>query len=164
MTILVWTQIRLKTIFGPICILSRAATAQWFFSGPIFISACHNYVYNSGFWYLHLDVCKYVWNMNWMLLSSLSNIDCCKNLGCNIFRNTMVIHHSVCIEDILVANAYLLPYIFKGRERKHIGNGILLPNLFWPFIFAKMALFNPCMKFKIFFGQKHSFEALWKWQ
>ena len=25
---------------------------------------------------------------------------------------------------------------------------------------AKMALLNPCMKFKIFFGQKHSFEAL----
>ena len=29
---------------------------------------------------------------------------------------------------------------------------------------AKMALLNPCMKFKKFFGQKHSFEALWKWQ
>ena len=28
---------------------------------------------------------------------------------------------------------------------------------------AKMALLNPCMKFKNFFGQKHSFEALWKW-
>ena len=37
--------------------------------------------------------------------------------------------------------------------------------LFWQFfIFAKMALLNPCMKFKIFFGQKYSFEALWKWQ
>ena len=23
---------------------------------------------------------------------------------------------------------------------------------------------NLCMKFEIFFGQKHSFEALWKWQ
>ena len=29
---------------------------------------------------------------------------------------------------------------------------------------AKMALLNLCMKFEIFFGQKHSFEALWKWQ
>ena len=27
---------------------------------------------------------------------------------------------------------------------------------------AKMALLNRCMKFKIFFGQKTSFEALWK--
>ena len=27
-----------------------------------------------------------------------------------------------------------------------------------------MALLNPCMKFKKFFGQKHSFEALWKWR
>ena len=27
---------------------------------------------------------------------------------------------------------------------------------------AKMALLNPCMKFKTFFGQKTSFEALWK--
>ena len=27
---------------------------------------------------------------------------------------------------------------------------------------AKMALLNPCKKFKIFFGQKTSFEALWK--
>ena len=33
---------------------------------------------------------------------------------------------------------------------------------FWQFfIFAKMALLNPCMKFKKFFG---SFEALWKWR
>ena len=32
---------------------------------------------------------------------------------------------------------------------------------FWLFfIFAKMALFNPCMKFKNFFGQNYSFEAL----
>ena len=29
---------------------------------------------------------------------------------------------------------------------------------------AKMALLNLCMKFKIFLAQKHSFEALWKWQ
>ena len=29
---------------------------------------------------------------------------------------------------------------------------------------AKMALLNPCMKFKFFFGQKYSFEALWKWR
>ena len=29
---------------------------------------------------------------------------------------------------------------------------------------AKMALLNLCMKFKIFFDQKHSFEALWKWE
>ena len=65
------------------------------FFGSDFFSACHSYVYNSGFWYLHLNVGKYVWNMNWMLLSSLSNINCCKNLGCNIFHNTMVIHHSV---------------------------------------------------------------------
>ena len=36
---------------------------------------------------------------------------------------------------------------------------------FWQFfIFAKMTLLNPCMKFKNFFGQKRSFEALWKWQ
>ena len=28
---------------------------------------------------------------------------------------------------------------------------------------AKMALLNLCMKFEIFFGQKYSFEALWKW-
>ena len=36
---------------------------------------------------------------------------------------------------------------------------------FWQFFnFAKMALLNLCMKFKNFFGQKHSFEALWKWQ
>ena len=27
-----------------------------------------------------------------------------------------------------------------------------------------MALLNLCMKFEIFFGQKFSFEALWKWQ
>ena len=27
-----------------------------------------------------------------------------------------------------------------------------------------MALLNLCMKFEIFFGQKHSFEALRKWQ
>ena len=34
---------------------------------------------------------------------------------------------------------------------------------FWQFfIFAKMALLNPCMKFKFFFAQKASFEALWK--
>ena len=34
---------------------------------------------------------------------------------------------------------------------------------FWQFFhFAKMALLNPCMKFKIFFCQKTSFEALWK--
>ena len=32
------------------------------------------------------------------------------------------------------------------------------------FIFAKMALLNLCMKFKNFFGQNYSFEALWKWQ
>ena len=30
--------------------------------------------------------------------------------------------------------------------------------------FSKMALLNPCMKFQFFFGQKHSFEALGKWQ
>ena len=36
---------------------------------------------------------------------------------------------------------------------------------FWQFFnFAKMALLNPCMIFEIFFCQKHSFEALWKWQ
>ena len=29
---------------------------------------------------------------------------------------------------------------------------------------AKMALLNLSVKFKNFFGQKHSFEALWKWQ
>ena len=29
---------------------------------------------------------------------------------------------------------------------------------------AKMALLNRCMKFKKIFGQKHSFEALWKWR
>ena len=35
----------------------------------------------------------------------------------------------------------------------------------WQFFnFAKMALLNPCMKFKNFFGQKYSFDALWKWQ
>ena len=34
---------------------------------------------------------------------------------------------------------------------------------FWQFFhFAKMALLNPCMKFKKKFGQKTSFEALWK--
>ena len=34
---------------------------------------------------------------------------------------------------------------------------------FWQFLhFAKMALLNPCMKFKKIFGQKTSFEALWK--
>ena len=32
---------------------------------------------------------------------------------------------------------------------------------FWQFFnFAKMALLNPCMKFKKISGQKHSFEAL----
>ena len=28
---------------------------------------------------------------------------------------------------------------------------------------AKMALLNPCMEFKFFFGQKTSFEAFWRW-
>jgi hypothetical protein len=33
--------------------------------------------------------------------------------------------------------------------------------LVWQFFnFAKMALLNLCMKFEIFFDQKHSFEAL----
>ena len=29
---------------------------------------------------------------------------------------------------------------------------------------AKMALLNPCMKVESLLGQKHSFEAIWKWQ
>jgi hypothetical protein len=34
---------------------------------------------------------------------------------------------------------------------------------FWQFFHsAKMALLNPCMKFKTLFGQKNSFEALYK--
>ena len=34
---------------------------------------------------------------------------------------------------------------------------------FWQFFHsAKMALLNPCMKLKFFFGQMTSFEALWK--
>ena len=28
---------------------------------------------------------------------------------------------------------------------------------------AKMALLNPCMEFKIYFGQTTSFQALWRW-
>ena len=41
--------------------------------------------------------------------------------------------------------------------------GLKVP--FWQFFnFFKMALLNPCMKFEKILGQKHSFEALWKWQ
>ena len=32
------------------------------------------------------------------------------------------------------------------------------------FIQASTSVLNPCMKFKKILGQKHSFEALWKWQ
>ena len=35
---------------------------------------------------------------------------------------------------------------------------------FWQFFNSgKMALLNPCMEFKIFFGRKTFFEVLWRW-
>ena len=54
--------------------------------------------------------------------------------------------------------------IFNSRE------GFFRKSPFCTFSFwknwkiAKIALLNPCMKFDFFFGQKYSFDALWKWR
>ena len=62
----------------------------------------------------------------------------------------------------LVVYEFMKPEYFS-RPQTHPCNENKVP--FWQkWKIAKMALLNPCMKFKNFFGQKHSFEALWKWQ
>jgi hypothetical protein len=53
----------------------------------------------------------------------------------------------------------LLKNTFGQKKSKISCTGSKVP--FWQFfIFAKMALLNPCKKFKKKFHQKHSFEAL----
>ena len=63
-------------------------------------------------------------------------------------------------KKILIAIFIMLQKNNFGQKKFRIScTGSKVP--FWLFfIFAKMALLNPCMKFKNFFGQKHSFEAL----
>ena len=67
-------------------------------------------------------------------------------------------------KKILIAIFIMLQKNAFGQKNFWIScTGSKVP--FWQFFnFAKMALLNLCMKFKNFFGQKHSFEALWKWQ
>ena len=67
-------------------------------------------------------------------------------------------------KKILIAIFIMLQKNIFGQKNFWIScTGSKVP--FWQFFnFAKMALLNLCMKFKIFFGWKHSFEALWKWE
>ena len=67
------------------------------------------------------------------------------------------------LQIILVNGTFIMPQKKSfGQKNFWIScTGSKVP--FWQFLhFAKMALLNPCMKFKNFFGQKTSFEALWK--
>ena len=62
-------------------------------------------------------------------------------------------------KNFLVAIFIMLQKNAFGQKKFWIScTGSKVP--FWQFfIFAKMALLNPCMKFKKIFGQKYSFEA-----
>ena len=69
------------------------------------------------------------------------------------------------LQIILVNGTFIMPQKKSfGQKNFWIScTGSKVP--FWQFLHsAKMALLNPCMKFKKIFGQKHSFEELWKCQ
>ena len=110
-----------------------------------------------------LLMCR-IWKMGWNFFSSL-----------DIRENPLFVLFPALILDladpgtcykkkILIAIFIMLQKNTFGQKFFWIScTGSKVP--FWQkWKIAKMALLNPCMKFKNFFGQKHSSEALWKWR
>ena len=66
---------------------------------------------------------------------------------------------------IFLVNYYLhnaLKEVFRPKKIWILNTSSKVP--FWQFFNSgKMAVLNPCMKFKNYFGRKTSFESLWRW-
>ena len=70
-------------------------------------------------------------------------------------HNKKIYACSVCHKRYKSKRSYNLH--IESAHKEELGSKVP----FWQFLHsAKMALLNPCMKFKFFFGQKTSFEAL----